>query len=73
MLYLTDNCGGIYFGKFLILPIISMGLDVTAAVRGMAVINDVTIEDAEYCGIDTICPFITNGAGIPGTSLDHFL
>ena len=41
----------------------------TVAVRHAPIINDATLEDAFACGLDRICPVITNGADIPGTSL----
>lgn len=69
VLYLADNCGEIVFDKLVISKLRSMGLDVTIAVRGIPVINDATIEDAIYCGIDEVCSVISNGAGVPGTSL----
>ncbi|BHH83176.1 damage-control phosphatase ARMT1 family protein [Desulforhopalus sp. 52FAK] len=71
ILYLTDNCGEIVFDKLVISQLLGMGLDVTVAVRGSAVINDATIEDAAYCGLDKLCPVISNGIDIPGTSVEH--
>jgi uncharacterized protein with ATP-grasp and redox domains len=42
---------------------------VTLAVRGEAILNDATLEDARICGLDTLCPVITNGINCPGTPL----
>lgn len=71
VLYLTDNCGEIVFDKLVISQLLEMGLDVIVAVRGSAVINDATMEDAAYCGLDKLCSGISNGTGYPGTSVEH--
>lgn len=69
ILYLADNCGEIVFDKLLIELLLARGCRVTVAVRQTPIINDATLEDAITCGLDRICPIITNGADIPGTSL----
>ncbi len=69
ILYLADNTGEIVLDKLLIerLP-----LDrTTVAVRGAPVINDATIEDAQFAGITDLVPVISNGAAVPGTELDQ--
>jgi uncharacterized protein with ATP-grasp and redox domains len=80
VLYLCDNCGEIVFDGLLIRELQQRGCRVTAAVRALPIINDATMEDARACGLDSICPVITNGTGCPGTPLaqcspefrDHF-
>ena len=42
----------------------------TVAVRHAPIINDATFEDAVGCGLDRLCPVISNGADVPGTPLD---
>jgi len=69
ILYLADNCGEIVFDKLLIELLLARGCRVTVAVRQDPIINDATLEDAVLCGLDRICPVITNGADVPGTPL----
>ncbi|HQL22759.1 MAG TPA: ARMT1-like domain-containing protein, partial [Opitutaceae bacterium] len=67
ILYLCDNAGEIVFDRVLIgqLP---RGA-VTVAVRGHAVINDATREDAEAAGLAELAEVIDNGSAMPGTVL----
>ncbi|MBQ7714601.1 MAG: DUF89 family protein [Clostridia bacterium] len=71
MVYIPDNCGEIVFDKILIRVIREEypSLDLTAIVRGRPVLNDVTLTDAEYVGITTLCRVVGNGSGIAGTYL----
>jgi len=69
LLYLCDNCGEIVFDGLLIQQLQRLGCRVTAAVRERPIINDATMEDAVFCGLDRICPVITSGTGCPGTPL----
>jgi uncharacterized protein with ATP-grasp and redox domains len=67
ILYLTDNAGEIVFDRLLLerLP----REKVTVAVRGKPVINDATMEDAEYVGLAKVAKIIDNGSDAPGTIL----
>jgi uncharacterized protein with ATP-grasp and redox domains len=69
VLYLCDNCGEIVFDALLIEQLQACGCRVTAAVRESPIINDATPEDARICGLDRVCPVITNGTACPGTPL----
>jgi hypothetical protein len=69
VLYLLDNAGEIVFDRILIEELIARGKDVTAVVRGGPVLNDVTMEDAVYTGIDGLCMVIGNGSDGVGTPL----
>ena len=71
MVYLTDNCGEIVFDKIFIriLKEEYPGLDLRVIVRGEAVLNDATVRDAKYVGIDKYAPVIGNGSGIAGNFL----
>jgi damage-control phosphatase, subfamily I len=69
ILYLADNCGEIVFDKLLIEHLLAEGCQVTVAVRHSPIINDATPEDAVACGLDRLCPVISNGADVPGTPL----
>ena len=68
ILYLADNAGEIVFDHLLIeqLPIDKL----TLAVKGMPVINDATIEDADQIGLRRIIDVIDNGSDAPGTILE---
>ena len=68
ILYLADNAGEIVFDRLLIEQILPK--KVTVAVRGAAVINDVTMTDAEDAGITELAEVIDNGSDAPGTILD---
>lgn len=70
ILYLADNCGELVFDKLLIELLLSQGCRVTLAVRQDPIINDATLDDAVACGLDQVCPVISNGADIPGTALN---
>ncbi len=71
MVFITDNCGEIVFDKILIKTIAEKypSLDLTVLVRGAPVLNDATLEDARYVGIDKYANVIGNGSGIAGTYL----
>ena len=69
ILYLGDNAGEIVFDKLFIETISHPRL--TYAVRGNAVINDVTYNDAQQVNMESICHVITNGYDAPSTLLDH--
>lgn len=64
ILYLLDNAGEIVFDKLLIETI---GKDVVCAVREVPIINDVTLEDAKYVGLDKVAKVISSGSNLPGT------
>ncbi len=71
--YLTDNCGEILLDKLLIktLKIAYPELIITVIVRGEAVLNDATIDDALQIGLTEIAPVIKNGTNVAGTCLDR--
>ena len=72
LVFLTDNCGEIVFDKALIRTIkrIYPNICITAIVRGQAVLNDATMEDAEQIGLKEECNVIGNGTNVAGTCLD---
>lgn len=68
ILYLTDNAGEIALDRLLIG---ALGpARVTVAVRGRAVINDATYEDAAEVGLPELVEVIDNGSDAPGTLLE---
>ncbi|MBN1655888.1 MAG: DUF89 family protein [Deltaproteobacteria bacterium] len=68
ILYLADNAGEIAVDRLLIEQ---LGPErVTLAVRGEAVINDATIDDARAAGLHELVRVIDNGSDAPGTILE---
>jgi uncharacterized protein with ATP-grasp and redox domains len=68
ILYLADNCGEIVFDTLLVEQLGAHR--VTVAVRGMPIINDATLADAQTAGLTDIVRVIGNGSDAPGTLLD---
>jgi len=68
-LLLCDNCGEIVLDKLFIRQLKRRfpHLEVFAMVRGQEVLNDATIEDAVYCGLDKEAMLISSGIGLAGT------
>jgi uncharacterized protein with ATP-grasp and redox domains len=72
LLYLGDNAGEIVWDKILIEELVeTFSLDITYAVRGFPILNDVTMEDAHFVGLDKVVKVISNGFDAPGTLLDR--
>lgn len=67
VLYIGDNAGESVFDKVLIEQI---QVPVTYVVRGIPVINDVTVEDAIASGIDSVAEIISSGTTAPGTIME---
>lgn len=68
---LHDNCGEIVLDKILIRVIKDLypQIAVTSVVRGDAIINDVTKEDAKEVGLSSVARVVDNGSNVPGTYL----
>jgi len=69
VLYIADNAGEIIFDRLLLEHLHSLGKNITVAVRGGAVINDVTIVDAEFAKLHDFAEVISTGSRIPGILL----
>jgi len=70
ILYLTDNAGEIVFDTILVEQLKNMGLTVTVAVKGLPVINDATLEDAQASGMSKIADkVITTGTDSVGLAM----
>jgi len=69
IVYLGDNAGEIVFDKILVEELVRLGKEVTFVVRGSPIINDATMNDALYVGMDRVATVITNGSDAVGTSL----
>jgi hypothetical protein len=78
ILYLTDNAGEIAFDTLLVQELKRLGAHVTVAVKGKPIINDATLQDAEYVKMHEIADdVVTNGTDTVGLILEecseHFL
>ena len=69
ILYLGDNTGEIVLDKLFIETIHHKNL--TFAVRGAAVMNDATMEDAHEVGMNEVAQLISNGSDAPSTVLSQ--
>lgn len=72
IVYITDNCGEIVLDKLFIKEIQRQfpKVKVTALVRGGAVLNDATMEDAVQVGLAEMTRVIGSGSNIAGTCLE---
>ncbi len=66
ILYIGDNAGESVFDRLLIEE---LNKPVTYAVRGIPIINDVTMEDAVDSGLDRVAELISSGSTAPGAVL----
>lgn len=75
MAFLADNTGEIVFDKILLETILDRyKIDkILFAVKGAPQINDATIDDAEYVGIDNLqgTEFVKVGIGLPGSGIER--
>jgi len=69
ILYIGDNAGETVFDR----PLLGLlGPDrVVYAAKGMAIINDATVQDAALAGIHLHARLVSTGAGTPGTILEE--
>ena len=68
-LLVCDNCGEIVLDKLMLEQLAKRfpGLKLRAMVRGGEVLNDATVKDAAYCGLDRVAEIISNGEAVAGT------
>jgi len=73
LVYLTDNCGEIVLDKLFIKIIKKFNpkIKVDVIVRGQAVLNDCTIEDAKEIDMYSVADVISNGTAVAGTCLNR--
>jgi len=69
ILYLGDNTGEIVFDRILLEEL--KDKEITFVVKGGPIINDATIEDARFAGIDKIAEIKTVSNGEPGTGVER--
>ena len=68
ILYLGDNCGETVFDRLLIEEMNHK--KIIYVVRSAPIINDATVEDAEFCGLNKIARVISSGSDVAGTPLE---
>ncbi len=67
ILYLADNAGEIVFDTLLVEQLKNMGVKVTYVVKGGPVINDATLEDVEFSGMNKLADnILTTGTDAVG-------
>ena len=72
LVYLLDNCGEIVADKLLVKVLKEQypNMNITVMVRGVEVLNDAVMEDAEEVGLTNLVKVIGNGNGVAGTQVD---
>ncbi len=72
-LLICDNCGEILLDRLFLEQLKHRfpHLQLKALVRGKEVLNDATMEDALYVGLDRVAELCTNGEGLAGTIYDR--
>lgn len=72
VVYLADNCGEIVADKLLIRLLKEQypDINITVIVRGMPVLNDAVLEDAQAVGLIELVHVIGNGNGVAGTQIN---
>lgn len=73
LLYLGDNCGEIVLDKIFIQEIKKRNpvIKVYYGVRGLPIVNDITMEDAVMTGMSEVAEVVSNGDGALGTVLKN--
>jgi len=68
-LLITDNCGEIVLDKLFLEQLKKQfpHLNLSVLVRGEEALNDATVEDAKYVGMDKVASIVSNGMPIAGT------
>lgn len=67
IMFLADNAGEIVFDMLLVREFKKLGANVIVGVKGGPVLNDATIEDARYVGMDEVAnDVVTTGADAVG-------
>lgn len=69
ILIIGDNSGESVFDRVLAEELI--GYDITYAVRGGPIINDVTYDDAVASGLDTCTSIVSTGCSVPGVIIEQ--
>ncbi|OHW63532.1 hypothetical protein EUAN_03960 [Andreesenia angusta] len=70
VLIIGDNAGEIVFDRMLVEELRRLGKSVTYVVKSSPILNDATMEDAEYVGMTDLAKVIETGSGHLGVSID---
>lgn len=70
IIIIGDNAGEIVFDRLLAEEMIRAGKKITYVVKSGPVLNDATIKDSIYTGIDTIAKVLTTGSNCLGLCMD---
>lgn len=70
ILYIGDNAGEVVFDLILVELLSNLNKKVYFAVRGKPIINDVTVDDAKFVGMDRYAEIVDSGSDAPGVALD---
>ncbi len=71
IMYIGDNAGEICFDRVLVEVLNNMKKKVYFITREEPVINDITIDDAEFCGLSEVANVMSSGSTAPGTIIKH--
>jgi len=72
ILYLTDNSGEIAFDKLFVRELKKHGANVIVVVKASPILNDATLEDAKFVGMDKVADaIITTGTDAVGLNLEE--
>ena len=70
VLVIGDNSGETVFDKVLLAALAAEGREVVYAVRGRPIINDATLAEARYAGVNAYATLMSSGTGAPGAILE---
>lgn len=70
LLFIGDNAGEILFDRLLVEELAARGKHVTYVVKQGPILNDSTMEDAVYTGMDKVATVITSGSNYLGAYLE---
>lgn len=71
VLILGDNAGEIGLDGLLVRQLQDRDCRVTYAVRGRPILNDATMDDAQFFGLPSLCRVVSSGVDTPGTVLSR--
>ncbi|MBW1710815.1 MAG: DUF89 family protein [Deltaproteobacteria bacterium] len=71
LLYLGDNAGEIVLDRLFIELLKKTGVDITFSVKSGPIINDATMEDAEFSGMTSVVKVIETGSDDIGVNWDR--
>jgi damage-control phosphatase, subfamily I len=70
ILYIADNAGEIFFDRILVKEIIKKNKSVVLVVKSGPIVNDATMEDAVFAGLDNLVKIVESGSNKIGLDLN---